>query len=186
MTLQLVPTWRRAYRWFSVQAAVLLVVVSAVREGAQQLVDSVPSLGFIAHAHWYPPTMIVLGSLAALLRLVHQPVEQDAAVPVVYVHQPEGNTMNANFSALFNFALKAIIGVQQLSSAQPTALAGPDKKAAVVAIAQASVDPTDTSTVGTILSMIDPIVAALNAYHPLFAKPAAPDPAPSQFGLPQA
>jgi len=169
VTLKLVPNWRQAWGWFSVRAAVLLVVISGIREGAQQLVDTNPSLDFIAHAHWYAPTMAVLGVLIALLRLVHQPVDVEApaatdspAVPI----PTEGPPMNANFTAVLNL-LPALITQAETVFTAPSS--GADKAAAVVAAVTPLVPPEKLPQVSSWMNFL----VSLYNLHGLLAKPAA-------------
>ena len=152
LRIDLVHGWQRAYRWFSIQAAVALVVVSAVRETAQQLVDGVPALEWVAHAHWYPPTMIVLGSLAALLRLVHQPAVAAAAPPATIDPDAETTAASARIAA----------GLAPIAAHVPTAVptAVPTDPAALLqaAILNLGIDTTMSPIFRNILARIPQLV----------------------------
>ena len=132
MTLKLVPQWQHAWKWFSVRAAVVVIVLSTIRETAQHLVDTNPSLDFIANAHWFAPTMAVMGVLIALLRLIHQPVDEPTTYDPSAVPTPTEGTiaMNANFTAALNLLPALITQAEQIFTAPSS---GADKAAAVAA-----------------------------------------------------
>ena len=186
MTIALVPQFRQAWKWFSMW----MTVVVAFLVGLQPVLDSMntmPALESLTHSTGYKiVTMLCTLSIIGL-RLIHQPNTARplpsptpgltvttlpvATLPVIPDPSLKGLMMNMNFTSLFNFALRAIIGMQRVSAALPTPMTGEQKKAAVVAVAQASIDPNDTSTVGTLLSMIGPIVEMLKSIHPSFVNP---------------
>lgn len=75
LRIALVPSWRHAHKWFSMQCAAVLVVLGAVQTVAQQ-VESSSYLADVTRQTWYHATMTVVAALTIFMRLVHQPVAE--------------------------------------------------------------------------------------------------------------
>ena len=146
MTLQLVPTWRKAYTWFSMWASVVLGVL-VFTQTISQWADAQSSLALITHTDWYHTIEAINVALIPLLRLVHQPVVTDstlavAAPPVpstpaagpVLLESPMNAVWTAVIGDLLNEALPVIANyVAQAQIAAPPATPNAQKNAAVTA-----------------------------------------------------
>ena len=201
LRLDLVHGWQRAYRWFSVQAAIAIVVISTVRETAQHIVDTVPELEWLAHAHWYPQTMTVLGVLAAVLRVIPQPkvtapaepsgaqtldvpatpaspappasatLDPAAILRAAILNLGMDTTMSPIFRNILARIPQLVIDVESAFKGTPGS--GADKAAVVTSIV-ASALPADASDgMAKAQAIMQMAVMFFNYTHPLFQKPGA-------------
>lgn len=73
--MRLVPEWRGAWRWFSVQAAAALALLSFLQ------VTVLPLWQFALPPQWWPWVSAVMGTAIVLLRLVAQREPERPADP---------------------------------------------------------------------------------------------------------
>jgi hypothetical protein len=140
--LYLVESWKSAYKWLSIQCAVLLGVLLSIQAS---LKDSAGDLAALTQSRYWSVGMTGLAALTILLRLVRQqpidapvPVPATPAVsvmlqsPVVLSPIPEGVTMPANANALSILSVLPAL-ILAAEEAEPSGGSGADKAAAVLA-----------------------------------------------------
>lgn len=65
--MKLIPDWRKAWRYLSVQATALLALLSAVQA------NLLPSIQPIVPAHYWPYVTAAFGVAIGILRILPQP-----------------------------------------------------------------------------------------------------------------
>ena len=198
INLELVPSWRHAWKWFSNWATGLLGVLLAIQQAAPSI-ESMPGLEAFVQSPAYKTAMLLNVPLILALRLLHQPIKvvdpapdqpaptDEGAVNPMTLYDPsapmptnladmmtaffkEYPGMNDNTKRILNAIPSLVIQTEQAFHGVGN---GADKAAAVTSIVAGALPTGDSEGMQRAQLVMNMAVMFYNMVHPLFQKNSA-------------